>query len=108
MEILRNGLMKLDETERLSMNNGRESGSGRPERKIQKDSEHRVAKRALSSNYTNNDLPKFRKRGRTEETAMLSTSGCNLRPENGTRVESRPTIELKTQQGGPVRAKKRS
>ncbi|GFW15562.1 uncharacterized protein TNCV_4657021 [Trichonephila clavipes] len=79
-----------------------QSGSGGPERKIQKGSEHRVAKRALSSNYTNNDLPKFRKRGRTEETVMTSTSGYNLRPKVGTRVESRPTMEMKTQQEGPV------
>ncbi|GFX70906.1 hypothetical protein TNCV_1688891 [Trichonephila clavipes] len=44
-------------------------------------------------------------RGRTEETVMPSTSGYNLKPRNGRRVESRPTIEMKTQQGGPVRAR---
>ncbi|GFT08641.1 uncharacterized protein TNCV_662121 [Trichonephila clavipes] len=33
---------------------------------------------------------------------MLSTS----RPRKGAKVESRPTIEMKTQQGGPVRTRK--
>ncbi|GFV05532.1 uncharacterized protein TNCV_227431 [Trichonephila clavipes] len=44
-------------------------------------------------------------RGRTEETVMPSTSRYNLRPRNGTRVWSRPTIERNTPQGGPVRAR---
>ncbi|GFT07040.1 uncharacterized protein TNCV_1415831 [Trichonephila clavipes] len=79
---------------------------GEPERKIEKGSDHRAPKRALSSNYNTNDLKKFRKRGRTEETVMPCTSGCNLRPRNGRRMESRPTMEMKTQQGGPVRARK--
>ncbi|GFT28268.1 uncharacterized protein TNCV_645941 [Trichonephila clavipes] len=70
----------------------RESGSGGPERKIQKGSQHRVHKRALSSNDTNSVLPKYRKRGRTEETVTLTTSGYNLRPRSGKRVESRPTM----------------
>ncbi|GFV56787.1 uncharacterized protein TNCV_5003141 [Trichonephila clavipes] len=82
-------------------------GSGGPERKIQKGSEHRVPKRALSSNYkTNSNLPKFRKKSQREETVTPTTSGYNLRPRNGKRVESRPTIERKTQQGGPVRSRK--
>ncbi|GFS82418.1 uncharacterized protein TNCV_1212981 [Trichonephila clavipes] len=63
-------------------------------------------KRALSSNDTNSVLPKYRKRGRTEETVTPITSGYKLRPRNGKRVESRPTMEMKTQQGGPVRARK--
>ncbi|GFV74887.1 uncharacterized protein TNCV_1041251 [Trichonephila clavipes] len=51
-----------------------------PERKIQKGSEHRVPKRALSSNYkTNSNLPKFRKKSRREETVTPTTSGYNLR-----------------------------
>ncbi|GFV08763.1 hypothetical protein TNCV_2488351 [Trichonephila clavipes] len=37
---------------------------------------------------------------------MLSTSGYNLRPRKGTKVESRPTIKMKTQQGGPVQNSK--
>ncbi|GFY31574.1 uncharacterized protein TNCV_4694181 [Trichonephila clavipes] len=61
--------------ENLGYKGSRESGSGEPERNIKKGLEHRVAKRTLSSNYTN-DLPKFRKKGRTEETVMPSTSGC--------------------------------
>ncbi|GFW98610.1 uncharacterized protein TNCV_2757891 [Trichonephila clavipes] len=84
----------------------RESGSGGPERKIQKGSEHRVPKRALSSSYkTNINMPKFKKRSRIEETVTPSTSGCNPRPRNRRRVESRPTMEMKTQQGRPVPAR---
>ncbi|GFV22922.1 retrovirus-related Pol polyprotein from transposon 412 [Trichonephila clavipes] len=81
--------------------------SGGPERKVQKGSEHRVPKRALSSNYRiNHSLTKFRKKSRREETVPPTTSGYKLRPRIGKREESRPTIERKTQQGGPVRSRK--
>ncbi|GFV75325.1 retrovirus-related Pol polyprotein from transposon 412 [Trichonephila clavipes] len=71
-----------------------ESRSGGPERKVQKGSEHRVNKRALSSNYrTNHSLTKFRKKSRREETVTPTTSGYNLRPRIGKREESRSTIE---------------
>ncbi|GFV80240.1 uncharacterized protein TNCV_113231 [Trichonephila clavipes] len=84
-----------------------ESRSRGPERKVQKGSEHRTNKRALSSNYrTNHSLTKFRKKSRREETVTPTTSGYNLRPRIGKREESRPTIERKTQQGGPVRSRK--
>ncbi|GFU83895.1 uncharacterized protein TNCV_3852171 [Trichonephila clavipes] len=83
--------------------------SGGPERKVQKGSEHRVPKRALSSNYrTNHSLTKFRKKSQRGETVTPTTSGYNLRPRNGKGVESRPTIERKTKQGGPVRSRKGS
>ncbi|GFW76941.1 hypothetical protein TNCV_2030461 [Trichonephila clavipes] len=36
---------------------------------------------------------------------MPSTSGYNLRPRRGAKVESRPTNEKRTQQGGPVRVR---
>ncbi|GFX08873.1 uncharacterized protein TNCV_761611 [Trichonephila clavipes] len=36
---------------------------------------------------------------------MPSTSGCNLRPRRGAKVESRPANEKRTQQGGPVRSR---
>ncbi|GFU78357.1 uncharacterized protein TNCV_529001 [Trichonephila clavipes] len=98
--------IKRSKKKNIGYKQSRESGSGGPERKIQKGSEHRVPKRALSSNYkTNSNLPKFRKRSRIEETVTPSTSGYNLRPRSG-KVESRPTMEMKTQQGGPVRARK--
>ncbi|GFX54061.1 uncharacterized protein TNCV_2336971 [Trichonephila clavipes] len=48
----------------------------------------------------------IRKQVLTEETVMPSSSRYNLRPRKGAKVESRPTIEMKTQQGGPVRARK--
>ncbi|GFX58462.1 uncharacterized protein TNCV_213911 [Trichonephila clavipes] len=40
------------------------------------------------------------------ETVTPTTSGYNLRPRIGKREESRPTIERKAQQGGPVRSRK--
>ncbi|GFY13723.1 uncharacterized protein TNCV_4960931 [Trichonephila clavipes] len=85
---------------------GKKKGSGGPERKVQKGSEHRVNKRNLSSNDTNSDLAKFRKKSRWEETVTPTTSGYNLRQRIGKREESRPTIEGKAQQGGPVRSRK--
>ncbi|GFT08628.1 uncharacterized protein TNCV_662001 [Trichonephila clavipes] len=86
---------------------GKKKGSGGQERKVQKGSEHRVNKRALSLNYrTNHSLTKFRKKSRREGTVTPTTSGYNLRPRIGKREESRPTIERKTQQGGPMRSRK--
>ncbi|GFW78565.1 retrovirus-related Pol polyprotein from transposon 297 [Trichonephila clavipes] len=85
---------------------GKKKGTGEPDRKVQKSSEHIVNKRNLSSNDTNSVLTKHRKKSRTEKTATPTTSGYNLRSRNGKGVESRPTIERKTQQGGPVRSKK--
>ncbi|GFY29025.1 hypothetical protein TNCV_4721531 [Trichonephila clavipes] len=82
------------------------SRSGEPERKVQKGSEHRFPKRTLSSNYTNNVLPKNRKKSRTEKIVAPTTSSYNLRPRIGKREESQPTIERKTQQGEPVRSRK--
>ncbi|GFW16466.1 retrovirus-related Pol polyprotein from transposon opus [Trichonephila clavipes] len=93
--------------ERLAYKRSHESRSGGPERKVQKGSEHRVNKRALPSNYrTNHSLTKFRKKSRREETVTPTTSGYNLRPRIGKREESRPTIDRKTQQGGPSRSRK--
>ncbi|GFV83615.1 uncharacterized protein TNCV_3611911 [Trichonephila clavipes] len=96
--------IKRRRKEIIGYKRSRESGSVGPERKIKNGLEHRVTKRALSSNY-NNDLQKVRKKGRTEETVMPCTSGYNLRPKKGAKVESRPTIEMKTQQGGLFRAR---
>ncbi|GFT12352.1 uncharacterized protein TNCV_3047161 [Trichonephila clavipes] len=93
--------------ERLPYKRSHESKSGGPERKAQKGSEHRVNKRALSSNYkTNHSLTKYRMKSRKEETETPTTSGYNLRPRKGIREGSRLTIERKTQQGGPVRSRK--
>ncbi|GFT14708.1 uncharacterized protein TNCV_632781 [Trichonephila clavipes] len=95
--------IKRSKNEMLGYKRSYESGSGGPERKIQIGSEHIVPKRALSSNYkTNSNLPKFRKKSRREETVTPTTSGYNLSLRSGKRVESRPTIDRKTQQGGPV------
>ncbi|GFV73256.1 uncharacterized protein TNCV_317761 [Trichonephila clavipes] len=100
-------MIKRSKNERLGYKRSHESRSEGPERKVQKGSEHRVPKTALSSNYrTNYNLPKFRKKSQREETVTPTTRGYNLRPRNGKRVESRPTIERKTQQGGPVRSRK--
>ncbi|GFS62765.1 uncharacterized protein TNCV_3201991 [Trichonephila clavipes] len=99
-------MIKRGKKERLPYKRSHESRSGGPERKVQKGSEHRVNKRNLSSNDTNSDLPKFRKKSRRKETVTPTTSGYNLRPRIGKREESRLTIERKAQQRGPVRSRK--
>ncbi|GFS83220.1 uncharacterized protein TNCV_599831 [Trichonephila clavipes] len=100
-------MIKRGKKERLPYKRSHESRSGGPERKVQKESEHRVKKRALPSNYrTNHNLTKFRKKSRREEPVTPTTSGYNFRPLIGKREESRPTIERKAQQGGPVRSRK--
>ncbi|GFY22311.1 uncharacterized protein TNCV_3299521 [Trichonephila clavipes] len=53
----------------------------------------------------NSELQSPRKRYRGDEIVTPSTSGYNLRPRRGAKVESRSTIEMRTQQGGPVRAR---
>ncbi|GFW39630.1 hypothetical protein TNCV_3188011 [Trichonephila clavipes] len=100
-------MIKKSKNERLRYKRLHESRSGGPERNVQKGSEHRVSKRALSYNYrTNQNLTKFRKKSVREEKVAPTSSGYNLRPRIGKREESRPTIERKTQQGGPVRSRK--
>ncbi|GFW19554.1 uncharacterized protein TNCV_1604461 [Trichonephila clavipes] len=99
-------MIKKSKNERLGYKRSNESWSGGPERKVQKESEHRVNKRNLSSNDSNSVLPRLRKKNRREETITPTTSGYNLRPRKGKREESRLNIERKTQQGGPVRSRK--
>ncbi|GFW75301.1 hypothetical protein TNCV_4189551 [Trichonephila clavipes] len=72
----------------LGYKRSHESGSGGAERKIQKGSDHRVPKRALSSNYkTNSNLLNLeRKAEKREETVKPTTSGYNLRPRSGSEV----------------------
>ncbi|GFY20992.1 uncharacterized protein TNCV_3990361 [Trichonephila clavipes] len=98
--------LKISRKETIGYKQLRGSGSGGPERKIKKGRGHRVAKKTLSLNYTN-DLTQFRKKLRKEKTVMASTSGYNLRPRRGAKVESHSTSEMRTQQGGPVQARKR-
>ncbi|GFX69508.1 uncharacterized protein TNCV_380771 [Trichonephila clavipes] len=81
-----------------------ESGSSGPERKIWKGSVNTMNTRTLSSNDSN-VLPKYSKKRRTQDKVASSTSGYNLRPRGGREVESRPVMEMKTQQGGPVRSR---
>ncbi|GFX45965.1 uncharacterized protein TNCV_2163401 [Trichonephila clavipes] len=77
-------MIKRGKKERLSYKRSHESRSGGPERKVHKGSEHRVNKRALSSNYkTNHSLTKYRKKSRREETVTPTTSGYNFRPRIG-------------------------
>ncbi|GFU32330.1 uncharacterized protein TNCV_3838891 [Trichonephila clavipes] len=77
-------MIKKSKNERLGYKRSYEYRSRGPERKVQKGSEHRVNKRALSSNYrTNHSLTKFRKKSRREETVTPTTSGYNLRPRIG-------------------------
>ncbi|GFY22665.1 uncharacterized protein TNCV_2179261 [Trichonephila clavipes] len=76
--------MTREMVKRKGYKRSHESRSGGPERKVQKGSEYRVTKRALSSNYrTNHSLTKIRKKSRREETVMPTTSSYNLRPRIG-------------------------
>ncbi|GFX33265.1 uncharacterized protein TNCV_1796381 [Trichonephila clavipes] len=90
-------MIKRGKKERLPYKRSHESRSGGPKRKVQKGSEHRLNKRALSSNYKTNSLTKYRKKSQNKETVTPTTSGYNLRPRIGKREESRPTIERKAQ-----------
>ncbi|GFY12900.1 hypothetical protein TNCV_3074601 [Trichonephila clavipes] len=100
-------MIKKGKNQELRYKRANESRSEGPERKVQKGSEHRVNKGALSSNYkTNHSLTKYRKKSRREETVTTTTSGYNLRLRIGKREESRPTIKRKTQQEGPSRSRK--
>ncbi|GFW75685.1 uncharacterized protein TNCV_4428681 [Trichonephila clavipes] len=78
--ILRDCLMKLDETQRLSMKSGRNTYYDRRKRDVQI------------------------KRRRGDEIVMPNTSGYNLRLRRGAKAESRPTNEKRTQEEGRVRA----
>ncbi|GFV55630.1 uncharacterized protein TNCV_1821171 [Trichonephila clavipes] len=100
-----NRKLKIGRKETLACKRSLDSGYGGPERKIRKSTGHRVDNRTLSSNNTN-DLLQLRKKVRTEETVMQRTSGYNLRPRRGAKVESRRTTEERTQEGGPVRVRK--
>ncbi|GFW12245.1 uncharacterized protein TNCV_5111901 [Trichonephila clavipes] len=100
-------MFKKGKNQEFRCKRANESRSGGPERNVQMGSEHRVNKRALSSNYiTNHSLTKYSRKSRREETVTTTTSGYNLRPRIGKREESRPTIERKTPQGGPSRSRK--
>ncbi|GFW97325.1 hypothetical protein TNCV_3091632 [Trichonephila clavipes] len=58
-------MIKKGENQEFRYKRANESRSGGPERKVQKGSEHRVNKRALSSNHkTNHSLTKYRKKSR--------------------------------------------
>ncbi|GFW35808.1 uncharacterized protein TNCV_727431 [Trichonephila clavipes] len=62
----------------------------------------RVQRRSNESQY---DKKKGRKRPKQDKVAVR-TNRYNLRPRGGREVESRPAVEMKTQQGGPVRSMK--
>ncbi|GFX57557.1 hypothetical protein TNCV_1272041 [Trichonephila clavipes] len=57
------------------------------------------------SNESQYGEKKGRKR-RTQYKVTASTNRYNLRPRGGREEESRPAMEMKTQQGGPVRSRK--
>ncbi|GFY02634.1 hypothetical protein TNCV_3505141 [Trichonephila clavipes] len=46
------------------------------------------------------------KKHRTQDKVAVSENRYNLRPRCGREVEFRPALEMKTQQGGPVRSRK--
>ncbi|GFX41460.1 uncharacterized protein TNCV_3490001 [Trichonephila clavipes] len=73
------------------------------DRRIKRGKKERIH---YTRSHESSDLPKYRKKSRREETVTPTTSGYNRRPRIGKREESRPTIERKAQQGGPVRSRK--
>ncbi|GFW56257.1 retrovirus-related Pol polyprotein from transposon 17.6 [Trichonephila clavipes] len=97
---------KRGRKETLAYKRSRNSELGGPGKKQTKGPKNKGEKRQLTLS-SNNELQYFRTRGRGEEIVMPSTSGYNLRPRRGAKVESRPTNEKRTQQGGPVRARGR-
>ncbi|GFW88617.1 uncharacterized protein TNCV_828861 [Trichonephila clavipes] len=96
---------QISKNENKGYKRSRESGSSGPERKIRKGSISKRNKRTLSSNDSN-VLPICSKKRRTQDKVAASTNRYNLRPRGGREVESRPVMEMKTQQGGPVRSRK--
>ncbi|GFX06336.1 uncharacterized protein TNCV_505551 [Trichonephila clavipes] len=75
-----------------------------PNRKDKKDRKETLTYK-ISFKYGSGG-PERKKRFRTEETMMPSTSGYNLRSRGGAKVESRPANEKRTQQGGLVRSRR--
>ncbi|GFV46314.1 uncharacterized protein TNCV_3232031 [Trichonephila clavipes] len=57
------------------------------------------------SNESQDGKKKGKKR-RIQDKVAVNVNRYNLRPRGGREVESRPAIERKTQQGGPVRSRK--
>ncbi|GFW46687.1 hypothetical protein TNCV_1937551 [Trichonephila clavipes] len=89
--------MKRSKKEYIGYKRSRESGSGGPKRKIQKGSEHRVSKRALSSNYKTNrgkqyslfieeqarsDKKNTRRRGNQQQKDQERKGGANILAES--------------------------
>ncbi|GFT67076.1 uncharacterized protein TNCV_4313401 [Trichonephila clavipes] len=96
--------IKRSKKEIIGYKRSRESGSSGPERKIQKGSISKRNKRTLSSNDSN-VLPVCSKKRRTQDKVAASTNRYIFRPRGGSEVESRLAMEMKTQQGGPVRSR---
>ncbi|GFS91156.1 uncharacterized protein TNCV_2214901 [Trichonephila clavipes] len=97
--------IKRSENETIGYKRSLESGSSEPERKIRKGSISKMNKRALRSNVSN-VLPIYSKKRRTQDNVAASKNRYNLRPRGGREVESRPAMEIKTQQGEPVRSRR--
>ncbi|GFS99769.1 uncharacterized protein TNCV_1095761 [Trichonephila clavipes] len=70
--------------------------------RVESSSFDREQRRSSESQY---GRKKCKKR-RTQDKVAASTNRYNLRPRGGREVESRPAMEMKTQQGEPVRSRK--
>ncbi|GFU09763.1 uncharacterized protein TNCV_1765721 [Trichonephila clavipes] len=112
LDVKNNNVVVWKAGKRLTVNvdqciRSHESGSSEPDRKLQKNSNYRVLKRALSSNDFN-VLQKCSRKRPEQDKVAVSTNRYNLRSRGGREVEreSRLTMERKTQQGGPVRSRK--
>ncbi|GFV75284.1 uncharacterized protein TNCV_1481301 [Trichonephila clavipes] len=65
----------------------------------------RVQRKSNKSQYGRMKGPD-KEKWKREETVTPTISGCSLRSRGGREIESRQAIEMKKQQGGPVRARK--
>ncbi|GFV82317.1 hypothetical protein TNCV_3443071 [Trichonephila clavipes] len=83
----------MSRKETLGYKRSRDSGSGGPERKQIKAQNLQGEKRQLTLT-SNSELQGPRKKYLGDEIVMSSTSGYNLRPRKGTKVESRPIIKM--------------
>ncbi|GFX98732.1 uncharacterized protein TNCV_1503101 [Trichonephila clavipes] len=85
--------LKMSRKETIVYKRSRDSGSGGPEKKQRKRQKNQFEKDTLISSSESQGP---RKKYRGDEIAMPSTSGYNLRPKRGAKVEPRPIIEMRT------------
>ncbi|GFX21709.1 uncharacterized protein TNCV_1200891 [Trichonephila clavipes] len=92
----------------VMVSDGTEFAVGNIERLFEEARRNTKAKREKWEKYYNRCRSdgQIKKEKQKRRTVTPITSCYNFRPRSRKRVESRPTIERKTQQGGPVRSRR--